>query len=213
MQRSSDSSLPFFTARRSLTLALVGAGALAALRQDVVDSAAASPATDRMTAELLRAAERADICTSANAVGVGLRGEYFAEANLRGPVKLMRIDEVVDFDHSFQSHAASNGQAVGSVRWRGWVKAPLSGTYRFHSDAPGMTILVAREPVAGEGAVAEGKIDLAAGRFYPVEIVVNRVTQSDKRIRLEWTAPHGARYVVPRALLHLPTDNVTASRG
>ena len=38
-----------------------------------------------MAVELVRAAERADICTAANAVGVGLRGEYFAEALLAWP--------------------------------------------------------------------------------------------------------------------------------
>jgi hypothetical protein len=164
-----------------------------------------------MNVELVRAAERADICTAANAVGVGLRGEYFAEAFFRGPTVLERVDDVIDFDSTLRWPTDSAARPV-SVRWSGWIKPPLSGGYRFHADSPNMRIVVARNVVAGVGADPDAIVDMAAGRFYPIEVSVSQTTEQDSRIRLEWTAPHGARFVVPRALLHLPTDTVASSR-
>lgn len=196
--------------RRSFILAMAAGGAVLSLRRDVLEPILPTRARDRMAAELDRAAERADICTAANAVGVGLRGEYFPQPYLRGTPRIVRVDDVIDFDRSIKGPAGEASQAVSSVRWSGWVKAPLSGKYRFHADAPGMQIMVAHKPVAGKGSLQEERVDLDAGRFYPIEIVVNQLTDSETRIRLEWTAPHGARYVVPKALLHLPTDTVVA---
>ncbi len=198
--------------RRTTALLVAGAGLLVSgyVFRDAlgIGGVAKRTAMDPMTAELLRAAERADICTAANAVGVGLRGEYFSEANLAGTPLLVRVDDVVDFDHVIQHPTAVSTQAARSVKWTGWVKAPITGPYRFHADAPHMKVLVARKVLAGEGAPADARIDLAAGRYYPIEVVVTRFSDSDARIRLEWTAPHGARYVVPRSLLQLPSDTV-----
>ena len=197
--------------QRALIVAVIGVGVLLFLRRDIVDlvrqAPSPAPSSDRMAAELLRADERAGICSAANAVGVGLRGEYFSEPSLQGDVALVRVDGVVDFDSSMDWPAGLVAQPA-SVRWSGWVKPPLSGGYRFHADAPHMKVLVARNVVAGEGASPDDTVDLAAGRFYPIEIIVTQLTSSDKRIRLEWTAPHGARYVVSKALLHLPTDTI-----
>lgn len=212
MRHSVDSFRRLLLFRGSLTVAAVGVGALLVLRRDGVELSRVAPSTDRMATELVRASERADICSAANAVGVGLRGEYFSEASLRGPVALVRVDGVVDFDPVMNWPADIAARPV-SVRWTGWVKPPLSGRYRFHADAPNMQIRVARNLVAGVGAAPDEKVEMAAGRFYPIEVVVSQLTDSDMRIRLEWTAPHGARYVVPKALLHLPTETVAAARS
>lgn len=192
-----------------LVFMVAGGVALVLLRGDGGSQRQAAPSADRMSAELIRAAERAGICSAANAVGVGLRGEYFTEASLHGEPALVRVDGVVDFDSSMAWPPGTAGKPV-SVRWRGWVKPPLSGGYQFHADAPGMQVWVARHLVAGEGVAPGEKVDMAAGRFYPIEIVLDPVSDSKNRIRLEWTAPHGARYVLPKALLHLPTDTTSA---
>ncbi|MGV3727073.1 PA14 domain-containing protein [Hydrogenophaga sp.] len=183
-------------------------GAVLLLRKDDIAAALTSPSADRMADELLRAAERADLCSAKNAVGTGLRGEYFAKEGMQGPAQLVRVDEVIDFDRSVGAAANPRAASIASVRWSGWLKASISGAYRFHADAPNMQIVVARQIVAGAGARPGEKMDLAAGRFYPIEIRVTQLTESDRRIQLEWTAPHGARYVVPRALLHPPTETV-----
>ncbi len=196
----------------ALTLVAASVAALLVWRHVGSAPAQREGAGDRMSAELLRAAERADICTAANAVGTGLRAEYFSGTDLRGTAQVVRVDEVVDFDGAVQWPAGTSAPAAASVRWSGWIKAPLSGKYRFHADAPHMRVLVARKVVAGEGATAGELVELAAGRFYPVEVVVSQLPTADQRIRLEWTAPHGARYVVPKALLNPPTETVAAPR-
>ena len=211
MLHHADSSRKLLVLRRTLTVAAVGLGAMLLLRQDVVGLGLSARSGDRMAAELLLAAERADTCSARNAVGVGLKGEYFAKAYFSGPATLVRVDDVVDLDPSIE-WPTGTAMRPGSIRWSGWIKPPLSGKYRFHAGAPNMQVLVGRNIVAGEGASPDGSVDLAAGRFYPIEVAVSRLIESDIRIKLEWTAPHGARYVIQRALLHLPTERVAAPR-
>lgn len=204
--------------RRGLMLAALGGVAVLVVRRDEVFALTrpVPPVTDtadRMAAELLQAAQRADMCTSANPAGVGLRGEYFDKAFLKGSPRLVRTDDTVDFDQSVKWPSGSAAKPMSSVRWTGWVRAPISGGYRFHADAPGMRVLVARQLVAGAGAPPEEKVELAAGRFYPVEVVIDQFTDSDRRIQLEWTAPHGARYVVPKALLQLPSETTATPKA
>lgn len=165
------------------------------------------------TADLLSAEQRANLCTSANAVGVGLRGEYFAGEAGQGEPLLMRVDSPVDFDASLDWPAHLADRRPQSARWSGWIKPPLTGAYRFHADAPGLRISVAKQVVAGQGAVPNAPIELTAGRFYPILMELSDVGPGMGRVRLEWTAPHGARYLVPRSLLFLPTESVAASPG
>lgn len=200
------------TLRRRLAFAAMGLGCAALLQQDVAILGSFSGRTDLEAATLLQAAQRAETCTAANAVGVGLRGEYFAQESFGGPTLLTRVDSVVDFDASLEWPADQASQPK-SVRWAGWVKPPLSGDYRFHAEAPNMRVLVAREVVAGGLAPADATVNLAAGRFYPIVVEVSKLPASSARIRLEWTAPHGARYLLPRTLLHLPTETAAKPGG
>lgn len=202
--------------RRPHLLGLLAAGVLAAgagywWAKTAEGGKGGSNASDPMAAELARSAERADLCMASNAKGVGLRGEYFTNSSPGSLPVLVRIDEVIDFDQEIAFAAGSEAAPLVAVRWSGWLKAPLSGRYRFHADAPGMKVVVARQAMAGTGAQVDASMELAAGRFYPIEVTVNPYSASTAHVRLEWTAPHGARYVIPRALLHLPTDTVTSS--
>lgn len=212
MRRFLPPSRPLRLLALSLGLAAVGVGSLLLLRSGVgLWEPARAPQADLMAAELSRADARADLCTAANAVGVGLRGEYFSEEFMRGSTLLVRVDTVVDFDMgSLRSPSGQTEPKVASVRWSGWIKPPLSGMYRFHADTPHMRVMVARNVVAGEGAQGDAKLDLAAGRFYPIEVIVTKLGEAGTTVKLEWTAPHGARYLVPRALLHLPTETVAS---
>jgi len=127
---------------------------------------------------------------------------------------LTRIDGSIDFAASLDWPSDLLGQTPKSVRWTGWVKAPMTGRYRFHFEPASAQVKVARQTVAGAGAAPEVFLDLVAGRFYPVSAEVVAIDgESMPRFRLEWTAPHGARYVVPRALLNLPTDTAGSVRS
>lgn len=161
--------------------------------------------------EVDRADWRAQLCTSANAVGVGLRGEYFARTGWRGEPMLVRTDATLEFDGRLDWPAAQAG-APRSVRWSGWVRAPLTGRYRFHAEPQGVSIEVAGQRVAGLKAPAEAPIELAAGRFYPIVVAWDSVDPQAGLMRLQWTAPHGARFTIPRNALFLPTESVAAPR-
>lgn len=160
-------------------------------------------------AELRRAAARADLCSTDNTKGTGLRGVYFEHGLDHGAPLLVRTDGTVDFDASLDwPGSAPDGRAPGSARWQGWIKPMVSGHYRFHSDQPTASVTVARQPMAGTHASPGATIELTAGRFYPITLEVQRLASINGRLRLEWTTPYGARFVVPQALLFMPTESL-----
>jgi len=156
-------------------------------------------------AELKRAAERADLCSASNATGSGLRGEYFAKGSLASPPLLVRVDTTIDFDATLDWPASLAGRRPSAARWSGWIKPPYGGSYRFHVEQPAARVVVARQVLVDNGTATGTTIHLDAGRFYPIDVDAGRIDVLAGRLMLEWTAPHGARYVVPRALLFPPT--------
>lgn len=161
--------------------------------------------------EFRLAARRGELCSTANATGIGLRGEYFSLAFGRGKLLLTRTDSAIDFDRGFEWPSGQTSQRPESVRWTGWVKPSLAGRYRFHVDQPYVRLVVARQTMLGEDARdAEFVIELASGRFYPVTLQIDHISSMKGRLSLEWTAPHGARYLIPRALLFLPSERVAS---
>lgn len=195
-----------YFSRRAVLLSLAGLGGVAALmRRDGLAVIRSQPSEVSLPGELNYAKQRADLCGAGNAVGVGLRGEYFSAPDLGGSALLTRVDRTVDFDASFElppEHAAH----VRSIRWTGWIKPPVAGKFRFHVDAPGMRVKVTHQWVAGEGAPPDAAVAMALGRFYPITVEISAIDASFQgRWRLEWTAPHGLRFLIPTALLFGPT--------
>lgn len=207
MSSIQQNSLVASQRRRGLVVAcaLAGVGSLVFLRRDAVgpQPSQGSVAANLASTDVRQAEELGMRCSSRNATGVGLRGEYFKEERLRGAAWRVRTDKVVDFDATLDWSEGSDKPR--SVRWGGWVKAPLSGAYRFHCDHPGARVIVAKTDFSiGAMPPAEG-LSLMAGRFYPVDLQLDRIDdQAAGRIRLEWTPPHGARFLVAQALLFLP---------
>jgi len=153
--------------------------------------------------DVRRAAELAQLCSPSNVAGVGLRGQYFAQADCRGTPMIVRTDATVDFDAALAWPDPL--RRPRSARWDGWVKPVFAGRYRFHIDEPNSEIVVAHQRMTGMAGDPGQVIELQAGRFYPIRVSLNR-WPSQGRVRLEWTVPHGARFLVPRALLYLPTE-------
>lgn len=156
-------------------------------------------------AELKEAERRAALCSASNVAGTGLRGEYFENGNVGGKLLLVRVDGTVDFDLTMEWPVGSASPRPRSAQWTGWIKAPITGTYRFHSGPRRSTFVIARQTLLRPESANEDAIDLTAGRFYPVLLQVERLDLMERRLQLEWTAPFGARYVIPRSLLYLPT--------
>lgn len=195
--------------RRRLLRGVVGSALWASTAAHVSRAATPITAADALAeAELKRAAQKGELCSAAIATGTGLRGEYFAVALDRGPPLMVRTDATVDLDRSLEWPILRVSQKPSAVRWSGWVKPPTPGRYRFHTGQASTRLWVSQQLMAGEGAPADASIELAAGRFYPVKLEADHLENLEGRVRLEWTAPHGARFVIPRALLFLPTDSV-----
>ncbi len=172
----------------------------------VAAAGAGSTPLDLASAEREAAARRGELCSTRNPVGVGLRGDYYPLADLQGRRLLSRTDPVVDFDASLAWPTDRRAHRPRSARWSGWVKPPLDGAYRFHLALPGARIEVARQLALADGRTEA--VSLERGRFAPITVVAPHLPVGGPfRIALEWTAPHGARYVVPTALLHLPSDS------
>jgi beta-glucosidase len=62
----------------------------------------------------------------------GLKGEYFNNAEWRGPPVLTRIDKQVDFDWAATSPSDAVPPTAFSVRWSGSIAVPGAGSYVFH---------------------------------------------------------------------------------
>lgn len=193
--------------RRGFLLSLAGLPSIAAiLRADSILSSRWQTSEVLLPGELKYAKQRADLCGAGNAVGGGLRGEYFSAPGLVGAVLLSRIDRSIDFDAGLELPAEHAGH-VRSVRWTGWIKPPVAGHFQFHADAPNLRVKVTQDWVAGEGALNEATTAMALGRFYPITVELSSINPSYQgRWRLEWTAPHGMRFVIPTALLFGPTN-------
>jgi hypothetical protein len=163
-------------------------------------------------AELAAAKRQSEVCSDRNAAGVGLRGEYFPAPGFKGKPLVTRVDAAVNFSKDLEWPSSLKNAKPQSVRWSGWVRPAMTGLYSFHVSAPGARITISRQAIQSGTAVASQQIALAAGRYYPVVIEVPALDAPgfDGAIQFEWTAPHGMRFLVPRALLYLPTDQTSA---
>ncbi len=174
------------------------------------DANAQNNPVDLAATELRRADERAQLCSSANARGTGLQGEYFATTGLSGKPAGIRLDGPLDLDLQLDAPLAP-GKAK-SARWTGWLKAPVTGSYALHLEHPRAAVWIGRQSMVVKGSSGDSRIELAAGRFYPVRIEIPELSAPTGRIRLEWTGPSGSRYVIPGVLLFEPTATAQTSR-
>jgi hypothetical protein len=197
---SSDKHMAVSKRRWSLYMAAMGVIAVTGVRQDLF-------AIDKRTKEktnptsLNPTEELGTLCSNRNAVGVGLRGEYFVRDHWRGEPLLVRTDGILD------SNILQFSQSIRSVRWRGWVKASVPGPHRFHFDHPRSRIIVAGSDFSLHVDSPAQPIDLSAGRFYEIALELPLRNKTDAiPFRLEWTPPHGYRYPIAQTMLYLPTN-------
>jgi hypothetical protein len=141
------------------------------------------------------------LCSASNSAGIGLIAEYFASDEFRNPPMFSRIDGPVFLDPS----EFFSDRRPTAVRWRGWIKPPLSGEYSFHMKHSHIEIKISQAVVTESARGHLEPVTLSAGRYYPIYVEAKKISSITEGIGLEWTAPHGMRFIIPKSLLYTPS--------
>jgi hypothetical protein len=140
------------------------------------------------------------------ATGSGLYGEYFDTKDLTNR-RLTRTDATVNFDWGSGSPAPAIGADTFSVRWTGWVHAPVSGTYTFYTSSDdGVRLWVNNQLIINNWtnhAVTEnsGTISLSAGKKYDIKLEFYENTGAAV-IKLFWAYSGQSMQIIPQQRLY-----------
>lgn len=153
--------------------------------------------------------------TPLNGNGTGLLGSYFSRPGYKGPV-IYRIDETIDFQWGLGRPIVELNRDYFSIRWTGEFECPATGEYTFYLDAnDGGQLVLGDALKLGEwegqlGFVAKGKVQLTAGKRYPVRLDVYD-NYGEATARWWWSGPGIPKSLVPRSQLHpqLITPEIT----
>lgn len=141
--------------------------------------------------------------------GRGLLASYFGGKSWDGPVVRRQVED-------WPYHYERETPTLGSVEWRGYLRAPVGGSYRFRlltrEGAIGDAAIGRRIKVGTEHDVSE---HLEAGE-YPI-LIRCRPELPRSLCWLEWVPPGGPRTLIPPQFLRPPdpaaTRSETAGRG
>ncbi len=110
----------------------------------------------------------------------GIQGTYYDQGGASGAfftgAAVLRVDPVVDFNWGGGNPVAGIGADNFSVRWTGYVQAPVSGVYTFRTQSDdGIRLWVGGTPVINNwvdhGPTYDtGMVTLAAGQQYTVTL-------------------------------------------
>jgi autotransporter-associated beta strand protein len=150
--------------------------------------------------------------TAASGNGVGLTGEYFANATsaspFSGPPALVQTNATVNFSLTTNWPGALVGSNQFTVRWTGSVQPQFTEKYSFITTADDGVRLYLNGQLLIDDWVdktnATGKtnsIALVAQQFYTVELDYYQVT-NDASVTLSWSSPSTPLNVVPQTQLY-----------
>lgn len=141
--------------------------------------------------------------------GTGLTASYFPRPDLSGTA-LTRLDATVDFDWGAGAPLAGIGADGFSVRWRGKVEAPTTGTYTFTTTSDdGVRLWVDGRLLIDQWndhgtSDHSGTIALSAGT--QVDLVMEYYENGGGAVaRLAWSTSSMSRRIVPASQLY-PTN-------
>jgi len=130
----------------------------------------------------------------------GLAGEY--RRSQGGDAKkevLRRIDPAIDFDWGNEKPDRSLPSDQFSIHWRGFLIAPVSGTYEIDADVDDRILLhIDGEEILSDDKLSDrkGSITLKAGQ--PVKVDVRYEEENgEARVKLYWTPPGESRHIIP----------------
>lgn len=138
--------------------------------------------------------------------GTGLYGEYFDNSNLTNR-KATRTDATVNFNWETGSPHPQIGADTFSVRWTGWVHAPVTGVYTFYTTSDdGVRLWVNNQLLINNWTnhgVTEnnGSISLTAGKKYDIRLEFYENTGA-ALITLSWLPPGQSKQIIPQTRLY-----------
>jgi len=144
--------------------------------------------------------------------GVGLRGQYFTDAEFRNAPLLTQIDARVTTAQVFRRWNAAPPESF-AVQWSGYLLIDRPGTYTFTttSDREARLFidkrLIVDANTEGEPATQSGHVDLTTGAHPLVLQYAHNGGRSV--IEWEWTPPGGTRSAVPVTRLSPTSDSDT----
>ena len=159
-----------------------------------------SSSSDGPSEEKAMAERNMQLCSASNSAGVGLAADYFGSDKFTEPPIFSRIDGPVVLDPLEDW----KGNRPSAVRWRGWIKPPLSGIYSFHMEHSGVEIKLSQTTIVSNITSYSEPVSLTAGRYYPIIIEATLLSTLSQVAGLEWTAPHGMKFLIPKSLLYIP---------
>jgi beta-glucosidase len=127
----------------------------------------------------------------------GLKAEYFDNPEFKGEPKTVRVDPSVDYNwpKPLANVDPDIPQPVFAVRWSGFVKAPVSGSYTIRGRADdGMRVTFDGKKLFedwGKKAVrvcGSSRVKLEAGREYPITVEYFDIG-GHAEAHLEWKMP------------------------
>jgi glucose/arabinose dehydrogenase len=137
--------------------------------------------------------------------GLGLVGTYYDNPDFTGGA-VARVDGTVAFDWGAGSPAPGISADTFSVRWRGQVRAQVSGAHTFYvrsDDAARLWVggrLVVNDWTDHPPQETSGTVVLAAGRRYDIRLDY-RQNVGAALVQLSWSASGLAQQVVPTSAL------------
>jgi hypothetical protein len=220
MQQSKDAFTPSCSGRelthrdrRCVLLAGFGMMMFGSLARAALASSGQPEPNRGDRTDMGEAARLAALCSGSNPIGVGLRGEYYSGENCRGEPEATRTDTTIEFASPHDLSKAAGMDRIGSVRWTGWIKPHVAGRFKFEGGSPQIRVSISNIRLSGLNVAPDAEIQLLAGRYYPIQMEINRIPPEQPPIRLRWTVPYGAHYLVPRQALFLPTDSVQTNKA
>ncbi|UYZ58193.1 PA14 domain-containing protein [Hymenobacter latericus] len=132
--------------------------------------------------------------TPAPAVGSGLRAEYYLGERFEQRA-YTRTDPQINFDWRFESPAPGVPAENFSVRWTGYLLAPVSGVYTFHIAVDdGMRVWLGNRKILDEWRYqseiqATRQVRLTAGEYYPLRVEYFQGS-APTRAFLGWVLPN-----------------------
>ncbi len=146
----------------------------------------------------------------ASGTATGLTAQYFNDAGDGthfGTLKATRVDATVNFAWGTAAPMSSVNADNFSVRWTGWVQAPVSGSYKFSTVSDeGIRLWVNGQQVInnwtahGSTTNTSASMTLTAGTKYWVMVEFYDKT-STATAKLQWSYPGQATQIIPQSRL------------